>query len=83
MAAFTEAYQSTDGQKNHLGDAISMVMAARRMAEVERDRAEDLAERNQTSLEEAGIEKDTSSRQHCFIPLVVIGLMIRKKRSKI
>ena len=49
MAAFTEAYQSTDGQKNHLGDAISMVMAARRMAEVERDRAEDLAERNQTS----------------------------------
>ena len=57
MAAFTEAYQSTDGQKNHLGDAISMVMAARRMAEVERDRAEDLAERNQTSLEEAGIEK--------------------------
>lgn len=58
MAAYTEAYQSTvGGGKNHLGDAISMVLAARRMAEVERDRAEDLAERNQTSLEEAGIEK--------------------------
>ena len=57
MAAFTEAYEGLDGGRNHLGDAISMVMAARRMAEVERDRAEDLAERNQTSLEEAGIEK--------------------------
>lgn len=57
MAAYTEAYQSTDGEKNHLGDAISMVMAARKMAEVERNRAEDLAERNQTSLAEAGIEK--------------------------
>ena len=30
MAAFTEAYQSTDGQKNHLGDAISMVMACQK-----------------------------------------------------
>ena len=57
MAAFTEAYQSTDGGKNHIGDAISMVMAARRMAERERENAEELAERNQTSLEEAGIEK--------------------------
>ena len=57
MAAFTEAYEGLDGGRNHLGDAISMVMAARKMAEVERDRAEDLAERNQTSLEEAGIEK--------------------------
>lgn len=57
MAAFTEAYEGLDSGRNHLGDAISMVMAARRMAEVERDRAEDLAERNQTSLEEAGIEK--------------------------
>ena len=37
MAAFTEAYEGLDGGRNHLGDAISMVMAARKMAEVERD----------------------------------------------
>ena len=56
MAAFTEGFEDTRGSTDHLGAVVSKVMQARRMADEEKQRAEALAERNQTSLEEAGIE---------------------------
>ena len=56
MAAFTEGFEDTRGSVDHFGAVVSKVMQARRMADEEKQRAEALAERNQTSLEEAGIE---------------------------
>ena len=56
MAAFTEGFEDTRGSTDHFGAVVSKVMQARRMADEEKQRAEALAERNQTSLEEAGIE---------------------------
>ena len=58
MAASTEGFNDTSMPgKDHLGSIISKVLAARRLAQDERQRAEQIAEDNQTSLEEAGIEK--------------------------
>jgi len=57
MAAGTEGYVDTRGSVNPIASVISKILAARQMAEEERQYASDIAEANQTSLEEAGIEK--------------------------
>lgn len=56
MAAGTEGFRDTSQPgRDHIGDTIAKILAARRLAQEERERAEQIAEDNQTSLEEAGI----------------------------
>jgi len=57
MGAGTEGFTDTTGSVNPIGTILSKVLEARKMAEEERQYASDVAERNQTSLEEAGIER--------------------------
>jgi hypothetical protein len=57
MAAFTFSYQDTSGDRNVVGDIVSKVLEARALAEKEREFAQKQAEKYDTSLEEAGIER--------------------------
>jgi hypothetical protein len=57
MAGFTEGFSDTSGFRNHIGAVISKVLVARQMAEKERAHAEAIAETQDTSLAEAGIER--------------------------
>lgn len=57
MAAFTEGFSDTSGYRDHIGAVISKVLVARQLAEKERAHAEALAEKQDTSLAEAGIER--------------------------
>ena len=56
MAGFTEGFSDTSGHRDHIGAVISKVLVARQMAEKERAHAEAIAETQDTSLAEAGIE---------------------------
>jgi hypothetical protein len=57
MASGTEGFTDVSGSVNPIGSVISKILAARAMAEEEREYAEKVAEANQTSLDEAGVEK--------------------------
>jgi hypothetical protein len=59
MAAFTEGFTDTSGQKDHIGAAISKVLAARQMAEEERKHAlEELQKQDpDATLEDFGIRR--------------------------
>jgi len=57
MTAGTEGFTYYGGNRDFLGDLVSKVLAARELAKSERNIAEQVAEQNQTSLEEAGISK--------------------------
>ena len=57
MAGFTEGFSDTSGHRDHIGAVISKVLVARQMAEKERAHAEAIAETQDTSLAEAGIER--------------------------
>jgi len=57
MGAGTEGFRDTRGNVNPIGSIISKMLQARKMAEEEREYASQIAEENQTSLEEAGIER--------------------------
>lgn len=59
MAAFTEGFSDTSGQKDHIGSAISKVLAARQMAEEERQYAlEELQKQDpDATLEDFGIKR--------------------------
>lgn len=57
MTAGTEGFSDTTGGQDSLGSIVGKILAARRLAQEERQRAEDIAEENQTSLAEAGIGK--------------------------
>ncbi len=57
MTAFTFSYQDTSGDRNVVGDIVSKVLEARALAEKERKFAQKQAEKYDTSLEEAGIER--------------------------
>jgi len=58
MGRGTQGFQYTGGDgANPIGSAIRRILAAREMAENERQYAEKIAEKNDTSLDEAGVEK--------------------------
>lgn len=59
MGRGTQGFQYTGGEGgvNPVGSAIRRILAAREMAENERKYAEKIAEKNDTSLDEAGVEK--------------------------
>lgn len=57
MASGTEGFSDVSGSVNPIGSVISKILAARQAAEAEREYAAAIAEANQTSLEEAGVEK--------------------------
>jgi hypothetical protein len=57
MSAGTVGFTDTRKDTNHIGMVISRILEARKLAEDERAYAEAQAEKHQTSLEEAGIER--------------------------
>lgn len=57
MSAGTVGFTDTRKDTNHIGRVISRIIEARKLAEEERAYAESIANRYQTSLEEAGIER--------------------------
>jgi hypothetical protein len=59
MAAFTEGFTDTSGQKDHIGAIISKVLAARQMAEQERNYAQEQLQKQDpdASLEDFGIKR--------------------------
>ena len=59
MGRGTQGFEYTGGEGgvNPVGSAIRRILAAREMAENERQYAEKIAEKNDTSLDEAGVEK--------------------------
>jgi hypothetical protein len=57
MAAGTQGFTDTRKDTNHIGAVISKVLEARKLAEQEREYAESVAEKYQTSLKESGIQR--------------------------
>jgi hypothetical protein len=57
MSAGTQGFTDTRKDTNHIGAVISKVLEARKLAEQEREYAESVAEKYQTSLEESGIQR--------------------------
>lgn len=57
MSAGTQGFTDTRLDTNHIGQVISRIIEARKLAEKERAYAESVAEKYQTSLEEAGIQR--------------------------
>ncbi len=57
MSAGTQGFTDTRKDTNHIGSVISRILEARKLAEDERAYAESIADRYQTSLEEAGITR--------------------------
>lgn len=57
MSAGTQGFTDTRLDTNHIGKVISKILEARKLAEEERTYAESVAEKYQTSLEEAGIQR--------------------------
>lgn len=59
MAAFTEGFVDTTGSKDHIGKVISKVLAARQMAEEEREKAQTTLSKQDpdATLEDFGIKR--------------------------
>jgi hypothetical protein len=57
MSAGTQGFIDTRQDTNHIGKVISTILEARKLAEDERKYAETVADKYQTSLEEAGIKR--------------------------
>lgn len=57
MSAGTTGFTDTRKDTSHIGSVISKIIEARKLAEKEREYAESIAEKYQTSLEEAGIKR--------------------------
>jgi hypothetical protein len=57
MSAGTQGFIDTRQDTNHIGKVISTILEARKLAEDERKYAESVADKYQTSLEEAGIKR--------------------------
>jgi hypothetical protein len=57
MAAGTQGFIDTRKDTDHIGMVVGKILEARKLAEDERKYAEQMAEKYQTSLEEAGIKR--------------------------